>query len=439
MDILSKPTRNTTMRRRIGTWLFAASTLVVSSQALSAEPVDEIIAVVNDDIVLLSELNDAVTTIVTQFNNQGNPLPPLDVVREQVLERLIVMRLQLTRAETLGLKVTDTELNQAIQDIARRNDLSLTQFIDQLEGDGVNYPSFRDNVRDELTVVKLRQRDVDRKIGVSDREVENAMQTLSAQQEKNQSYKLRHILVAVPENSSDELIVEKNNKANSVVTALKRGANFPETAVAESDGPNALEGGSLGWRKANELPTLFLDALQGKAKDDIVGPIRSPNGFHVLFVEDKRSADAGVINETKTRHILIRTGSQQEVIPARNEARQIRQRIIAGERFADLAKSFSDDPGSGQAGGDLGWTAAGTFVGPFEDAMNELAINEISQPVQTQFGWHIIQVLERREKTATLDDRREEIRQAIAQRKLNEEVELWQRRLRDEAYVDVRI
>ncbi|MDD9894136.1 MAG: peptidylprolyl isomerase [Gammaproteobacteria bacterium] len=428
-------------RGLIGLSVAATAMLALTSNAHAApQKLEGIIALINDEVVLTSELDDAVTNIQAQFKQNGGQLPPISVLQQKVLERLVLVKLQLQRASQMGINISESQLNQALTNIAQRNNMSLADFAKALRKDGLSYLDFRNSVREELTVTQLRRRMVDSRIQVTEREIDDALATLSAQARADQSYRLQHILISSPEAASPELLETKRARALELIERLQNGEEFEQLAVAYSDGQNALEGGDLGWRKLTEVPSLFVDALNTlKVGEHTVEPIQSPSGFHLLRLAETRGNYDNRIQEVKARHILVQVNQVVSDSTARATLRTIQDRLDNGDSFADLAKEYSDDSGSKDKGGDLGWQDPTNFVDGFEDAVRTLPLNKISPPVRSQFGYHIIEVLERRERDATEELRRLEVRNDIANRKLQEETQLWQRRLLDEAYIEYRL
>lgn len=413
---------------------------LLSAPSLAAQRLDGISAVVNEEAILSSELNDAVERVKQQFRSAGNEEPPESVLREKILERLVLTKIQLQRASQVGIRITESQLNTAINNIAQRNNLSLAQFAEQLRKDGVNYLDFRNTLREELTVTQLRRQMVDSRIQVTEREVDDAIATLAAQARSDTSYQLQHILIASPEAASPDLLEANRKQAEDIIAQLEAGANFTQMAQTYSDGQNALEGGDLGWRKLTEIPSLFVEAVsQLEAGDFTRSPIQSPSGFHLLYLADTRGAEVLKAEEVNARHILIPVTDAASDAAARNTLRTIQDRLDNGDDFAVLAADYSADPGSKDNGGNLGWQDPANYVPSFQQAVRSLPIGEISQPVRTQFGYHIIQVLERREIEGGDQLRRRQIHNDIANRKLQEEAQLWQRRLIDEAYIEYRL
>lgn len=419
--------------------LAAALSVTAFSSHAAREPVDKIAAVVNEDVVLQSELIAAIANVSQQLQSAGQQLPPANIMQSQVLERLIVAKVQEQRAERIGIRIDESELTSAVKSIAERNNLSLRDFASALRADGIDYLEFRNSIRSEMVTTRLRQREVERKIVVTDREVDDAMGAFLKQSEQNKSYRLQHIMVALPEAADATVLAQRKAKIDGVLQQLDSGADFANLAIANSDGQFALEGGNLGWRKIDEVPQLFADAVRSLETGKHSQIIRSGGGFHIIKVAESKGAERQFTNEALARHILIGVNDKRTEEQAQEQTNDLMKRLYAGEDFAKLAKEFSDDPGSGSEGGDLGWSDPANFVPAFSEAVKTQELNTIGQPVRTQFGFHIIQVLDRREVDTTELAQRSQVRRAIGQRKITEESGLWQRRLRDEAYVDIRI
>jgi peptidyl-prolyl cis-trans isomerase SurA len=330
-------------------------------------------------------------------------------------------------------------LRNSVADIARRNNLSVDEFRIELEGQGLSFQNFEESIRNEIIINQLRAREVGSRIKVTDREVSHFLETQGDLSEETVQYHLGHILVAIPEAASSSVIQKARKKASKIVDDLREGADFKQTAVAESDGGNALNGGDLGWRTIGEIPTLFVDRLSTLNQGQIAELIRSPSGFHIIKLMGLKGMDRHIVTKTRARHILIKTNELIDDAEAKKRLLLLKERIGDGDDFATLARSNSDDKGSAINGGDLNWVGPGALVPPFEAAMNKLAINEISEPVQTQFGWHIIQVLEREDRDNSTEHKKSRIKEEIRKRKIEEETELWLRRLRDEAFVDINL
>lgn len=407
--------------------------------APGAAAFDRIVAVVNDDVIVESELERTMRSVVSQLRERGTRLPPPSVLERQVLERLVLERLQLQLAERTGVAVEDSVLNEAVRSIAERNGLTVGQFREVLERDGFDFAAFREDIREKLTLEQLRRRQVDNRITVSDREIETFMATLARQSGVEGEYRLGHILVAVPEAAAPDQIEAARERAREIRADLEAGADFAETAVAASDGQQALEGGDLGWRPGTELPTLFADVVPRLERGELSEVLRSPSGFHIVKLLDVRYGDQHIVRQTHARHILIRPDELTSAAEARQRLRQLRERIQGGEDFAELARAHSQDRGSAVRGGDLGWVSPGDVVPEFEEVMNGLPEGAVSRPFRSPFGWHIVQVLDRRDHDSTSEVQRARAREILRERKLDEEVEAWLRRLRDEAYIEYRL
>ncbi len=406
---------------------------------LAGVPLDRIVAVVENDIIMQSELDIQLRTVVGRMKEQGVKLPSSSVLENQVLERMILTKIQLQRAENTGIRVDDETLNRTISNIAAGNNVSLSQFKEILEKDGFNYEKFRENIRNEIIVSRLRQRQVDNRISITSKEIDNALMNEEFQGSTETEYLLQHILISLPEAPAPEEEEQARLVASKVLEDLKTGQNFATMATTVSDGQRALEGGDLGWRKKNEIPTLFSDQIATMEKGDISDLIKSSSGFHIVKLADVRSSNKHMITQTKARHILIKINELTTTDDARLRLDQLRTRLVGGDDFAKLAKAHSDDTVSAAQGGELGWVSPGVMVTEFENVMNQLEINEISEPFTTQFGWHLLQVMERREHDDTENARRTKASEAIRRRKSEEAHQNWLRHLRDEAYVEYRL
>ena len=422
------------------TGLFAAGS--VAAQSLAAPEIveiDRIVAVVNDDVIVQSEMQTRMRTVIEQLEKSGVPSPPRDVLEKQILEQLILDRLQIQLAESTGIRIDDETLNRQIVDIARQNNLSLREFRDILERDGYGFAAFREEIRDELVKSRVQQRHVEDRVQITERDIENYLATLAKQGGNNPEYRIGHILVAVPDGASPEQLAEARDEAEDIVARLNAGANFGRTAAAESDGRQALEGGDLGWRKAGELPTLFEKVAPELATGEISDIIRSSSGFHIIKLLDVRGAERHVIKQTHAQHILLKTN---EVISSSDAYRRLlglRSRILNGTDFNALARANSEDAGSAVKGGDLGWLNPGDTIPIFEKTMDSIEIGEISQPFETQFGWHIVQVLGRRDRDSTEEVQRAKAAEQLRKRKIDEALQNWFREIRDEAYIEYRL
>jgi len=407
--------------------------------AAAAEPLDRIVAVVDEDVVVASELQSELENIVAQFRQKGARIPPKAVLERQLLERLILKKLQLAAAARAGIKVGEEILAQAVNNIARKNGMHISEFRQALEESGISFRKFRENLREQIIIQRFRDQEIKRRIRISDQEVEAFLARQGDAMDERSTYHLLHILISTPEAASPEQLNAARAKAQRLAAELRKGADFRSLALAESDGRQALEGGDLGWLPANQLPTIFTDTVKQMQRGEISDPIRTPSGYHIVKLEDYKGGEPHIITQTHARHILIRTNEITSDSDARIRLEQLKQRIDGGDDFAALARSHSDDKTSAIKGGDLGWTTPGDLLPRFEEEMNKLAINEVSAPFRTEFGWHIVQVLGRRQHDSTKEVKKAEARKAIQKRKLAEATELYLRRLRDEAYIDIRL
>ncbi|MDD2760602.1 MAG: peptidylprolyl isomerase [Methylomonas sp.] len=418
---------------------FLALTLLTYSviSPIQAQTLDRIVAVVEDDVILERELNTEVAVITNKLRGNNVAMPPEFVLRKQVLERMIVDKLQRQLAARSGIQVSDEMLRNSVADIASRNNLSVENFKRELASQGMDYKAFEDNLRNEIIINQLRGREISSRIKVTDAEVNHYLETQSNASPSNTQYHLGHILISVPSGASASTIQKAKETADRVVTDLRSGKDFKETAIGVSDDDNALKGGDLGWRSLGQIPTLFTDLVPTLRQGDISDPIRSPSGFHIIKMMETEGFAQHMVTKTKVRHILIKTNELIDDAEAQKRLQTLKDRIQDGDDFATLARSHSDDKGSAINGGSLDWVSPGALVPPFEEAMNKLSINQISNPVQTQFGWHLIQVLGRENQDNSDQFRKDKIRDEIRKRKIEEETELWLRRLRDEAYVEI--
>ena len=411
--------------------------LLAINSAVGAELLDRIVAVVENDVILDRELTEESYSIAQKLRANNVMVPPEFVLRKQVLERLILDKLQRQLAEKAGISVSDEMLRASVADIAARNNLTLEQFRTELEKQGMDFAKFQESIRSEIIINQLRAHEIGSRIKVTDREVAHYLETQGRVGQEKIKYRLGHILISIPEAASASVIQKAGDKAKRVVKKLREGMDFKEMAISVSDAGNALGGGDLGWRTMGEIPTLFVDTVAKMSRDEVSEPIRSPSGFHIIKMLDMEGVEKHFVTKTEVRHILIKTNELIDDEEAKKRLLALKQRIVDGDDFATLAKSHSDDKGSAIKGGDLGWVGPGALVPPFEAAMDKLSIKEISDPIQTQFGWHIIQVLDRENRDNSAEFKKNQVREEIRKRKIEEETELWLRRLRDEAFVDI--
>jgi peptidyl-prolyl cis-trans isomerase SurA len=405
------------------------------------ELLDRIAVVVNDGVVLQSQIDQQVAFVTKRLRDQGTPLPAPSVIRQQITERLVLQEIQLQRANKIGLRINDEALNNALREVAKQNNIDFAQLPDALSGEGINYAEYREQMRREMTLSMLRQRDVYGRIYVSPRELDQFLAKQAADKTGNASYEVSHILLSLPEAASPGQLDQVEKKAEDLYQRALKGEDFGQLAVANSQAQTALDRGKLGWRKGNELPTFMADVVQKMKPGEVSRPIRTPSGFHIIRLDNVKSDDTPVlVSQTHARHILMKPNELQDDETVRGRLQTIRDRIAKGQDdFGAIAKAVSEDPGSASEGGDLGWTSPGTFVPEFEKVLDGLGENEISQPFRTQYGWHVAQLLGRRTQDMSNDERRRHAFEQIRASKSDEETELWLRRLRDEAYVDYRM
>ena len=426
-------------------WAIAASAQRSTTPATGvpaparAVSLDRVVAIVNDEAVTQYELDEAKRLVVEQLKQQKVAEPPQDVLDKQVLERLVTERALLQYAKESGIKVDDNMVERTIQRIAEDNKLTVDALRQLLAKDNVPYAKYRDDVRSEIIMRRLQEREVDSRITVSDAEVENYLATIKAQSGGEAEYRLAHILVLVPEQANPAQIEAKRKRAEEALKSIKDGTDFAQVAAGFSDASDALQGGNLGWRPGARLPTVFTDVVRNMNVGDVSGVLRSAAGFHIVKLLDRRSKDQpSVVDQTHARHILVRVNETTSEADAKAKIERLKDRLDSGAKFDDLAKLNSEDPSSAK-GGDLGWISPGDVVPPFEEAMNKLPLNQVSAPVRTQFGWHLIEVLERRKQDITADRERQQAQQAIRARKSDEAFQDWVRQTRDRAYVEVRL
>lgn len=422
-------------------WLIRALLTLVLTALVSmhtqAQQLDRIVAVVNDDIIMKSELDLRTQLITEQIQAQGVQIPPRDVLRQQVLDRLILDSLQLQIAEVQGLRISDRQLNETLETIAAQNGLTLPEFREALIAEGQDYAQAREQIRRELLVSQVQQSNVNRRIQVSEQEIRNFLNSDAAQQ-RQAEFLLSNILIALPSQASPDVIQNAERKVQEIYDTLIAGAEFADTAVSVSNAPNALNGGDLGWRNQNELPETLAAAIANLQPGEISRPIRTPGGFHILQVRDRRGGEVTLVEQTLVSHILLTPNEIRSEQQTRNLAYDLATRIRDGQPFENLARRYSDDPGSGSQGGNLSWTQEGQMVPEFEQVMGRTPVGEISEPFESRFGWHIVWVRDRRTQDMSSEMMESMARNTISQRKYNEELDNWLRELRSQAYVEIR-
>lgn len=431
------------MKKFLGTMILlalaSAGSVAMAQDAPRGELIDRIVAVVNENVIMESELEAEVRQMRQAMQGRGASLPPENAFRRQVLDRMIAVELQKQFAQRAGIRVSDDRVNQAVTEIARRNNLNLSELPAFLAREGINYAEFREQVRDEILLSEVQQAAVDQRITVSPREVEEFLERQQRGGE-GREYLASHILITVPGEAPPEAIEEAREHIDTIRNRIVSGeASFAEMAATYSQGQRALEGGSLGWRRVQEIPTLLADAVVDLAAGEVSQPIRSGSGWHLVRVDEIRGEERVVATETHARHILLKPNALRDETATMALARRLKMRIQAGEDFATLAKEFSEDPGSAVQGGDLGWVPPGVFAPRFQDVLDGMQPNEISEPFQTQFGIHVAEVLGRRDTDFTETVAQNRAFQTIKRRKSEEQFPIWLQNQHDNAHIDIRL
>jgi peptidyl-prolyl cis-trans isomerase SurA len=420
-------------------WLAGGSAGAAQSTGSRVVLLDRIVAVVNEDVITRRDLDDRMRVITAQLRQQGTPVPPADVLEKQVLDRMIYTRVQLQLAKETGLRVDDGQLDSAIARIAENNKISPAKLRETLERDGVSFAKFREDIRDEIIMARLREREIDNKVTVADSEVDNVLNTVQSQDGKTEEFDISHILVRVPEQASPEQLQDRRGRAEKALAQVKGGTDFRQVAASFSEAPDAVQGGAMGWRELTRLPTIFAETVKTMKPGEVSGILRSPNGLHIVRLNGRRGHDAPVIvSQTHPRHILIKTTEVVSESDARERLVKLKERLDNNADFAELARLQSED-GSASRGGDLGWLSPGDTVPEFEKAMDALKVGEISGPVRSPFGWHLIQVIERRNEDMSKQQQRLQTRMALREQKADEAYQEWLRQLRDKAFVEYRL
>ena len=403
------------------------------------ELLDRVVAVVDSGIIMESQLNSRVEEILVRLKSDKAELPPLNLLEEQVLDRLIIEEIQLQLAERAGIKISDSELNQTLARVASQNNLSLEDFRIKLEGEGTSYKSFRDTIRKELIIQRVQRGKVGSKIDISEQELENFINSEEGKTQLAEQYNVQHILLPVKSGSSELETTEIKNNAESLIIRINDGENFEKLAASYSSGQNALEGGFLGWRSSAELPSLFADAVLDMKVGEVSSPLKSGAGFHILKLIDKRGNTVKFLDQTLARHILVQPSEIRTENQAEELINSIYQRLVEGEDFKQLARQFSEDPGSKMDGGELGWSNPGDYDPAFEQTLNATEIGQLSEPVKSSFGWHIIEVMDRRNEDVSQEEQKNRAYQIIFKRKFEQELQSTLIELRAEAYVDIKL
>ena len=419
--------------------LLLGSALLATSISAQVRPLDRIVAIVDNDVIMQSQLEQRLREVEQTIEKRGAEMPPREVMQQQVLERLITENLQLQIGDRSGIRISDEELNQALATIAQRNNMTLDQFRSALAADGLSLETAREQIRREMVISRVRQRRIAERVQVSNQEVENFLASDLGKLQLSEEYRLANILIPVPESSDSEAIQAAEKSAADTYQQLQQGADFARLAVSRSASENALEGGDMGWRKAAQLPPPFDTQVRELAVGEVTQPVRTPPGFIILKLLDKRGGDTQVRDEVHVRHILIKPSQIRSEEESRRLIERLRDRIEAGEDFAELARNFSEDPGSALNGGDLNWIDPNSLVPEFREVMANSASGELSEPFKSAFGWHILEVLGRRATDASEEFREQQALNLLRNRKYDEELQAWLRQIRDEAYVEVKL
>jgi peptidyl-prolyl cis-trans isomerase SurA len=420
--------------------LFATLTLMMSLQAIAQiQVLDKIVAIVDDDVVLQSELDQRTKTIMAQLQQSETQAPPENILQKQILERLISERLQLTMGYDSGVRISDEELNDAIARIASSNQVTIEQYLQQLTMQGASISGLKEEIRNELTIMRVQQGSVMRRIRISEQELDNFLNSEEGRFLTSPDVNIGQILLPIPSGSDQIFIDDVMGRAQLLLNQTEQGADFRALAIANSSDQSALQGGDLGWRKMAQLPGVFIEAVEELEPDAVSQPIRSAAGLHLIKLYERRGGEKQLIEQHFARHMLIKPNQIRDQEATVGQLDELRQRVLDGEDFAALAKEFSEDPGSALNGGELGWSTPGMFVPEFEQVMGSSVINAISEPFQSQFGWHILQVTERRQQDFSNEIMKNRAENMLRQRKYEEELQVWQQEIRDEAFIEIKV
>jgi peptidyl-prolyl cis-trans isomerase SurA len=420
-------------------WLSAAligAMLLTTPLQAATEIVDQVVAIVDDDVIMTSELRERVDAVSKNLKARDMQLPPEDQLIRDTLDRLILESIQIQMGTRAGVRISDEQLNEAVQRIASQNRLTLEQFSQALAQQGQSYDEVREQVRREMIIQRVQAGNVNQRIQITEQEVGNFMTTQEGQALTQPEFHVMHALMPIAPDASDRTISAATAQVNAVMKRIRAGESFKKV-LQTSTQPYSFSGGDLGWRKLADLPSLFIEIVPKLSPGQTADPVRSDSGFHIILLEAVRGIDQ-IVTQTKARHILVKPSEILTDDQARDLVAQLRTRAMAGEDFADLAKEYSEDIGSAQEGGELGWTTPGQMVPAFEAAMTDTAVDQISQPVRTQFGWHIVKVEGRRQEDMTTQASRAKAMDYVHNRKYQEELDAWLRQIRDEAYVDIK-
>lgn len=417
-------------------WLIPTATAAEDDNNTPVSELDKIVAIVNDGVITESELVQQVNLIKQQLRQSKIPLPPIDVLRKQVLQHLIDVNIQLQLAEQVNLTVGNNELSEAIETIAARNNISVQQLHQQILSQGLDYNQYRENLRREMILAQLQQEAVGSTVIITDEQVDNYLKTFQEQIKTNQEFHIRNILVPLPESPTPDDITQAETKAQNLLQQIQDGADFSQIAVAESGDQSALQGGDLGWRKLAALPTIFAERITSMSPGEVTGPIRAGNGFHLIKLEAVRAGPDYMITRTHVRQILLKPGPERTVEETRERLAELRAQILQGTDFGEIATAYSEDLASAAKGGDIGWVRPGELPPDIDQVINQLKSGEISEPLQTQLGWHIVEVLGQRTEDDSEHQIRQQIRQLLYQQKFDEAVQTWLQQLRGQVYIE---
>lgn len=420
----------------IATVLLACSSLQVHAVY---QELEAIVAIVDDDIVLASELKNRYDQVTKQMRSAEMQLPPNDVLISQLMERLILESIQLQQARRRGIEIDDETLTRAVMSFAQGNNMTLQQFQQALAADGMSYRGFREEIRTEMIISRLQRGIINRRISISEQDVQGLLNSPYYQQLFSDEYRVGHIMLSLEERASDEVVARALGEARELVKELRDGADFAQMAIARSSSSRALEGGDLGWRRAGELPSLFAEDVLSMSVGDIANPIQTTSAIHIIKLLEQRGAGMQRVEKTQVRHILVQPSEIRSPEETADLIQDIGTQLSEGADFAELAKTHSQDPASALNGGDLGWATPDQFVGQFGEVMQTTEIGDISEPFLTQFGWHILQVLDRREEDMSEEARQNMAVEILHKRRFEEEQQEWLKEIRDEAFVEVRL
>lgn len=420
-------------------WALLVCLFALGGVTLAAiTPLDRVVAIVDDDVVLQSELDERLESVRQSILARGTSPPSGQILQEKVLEQLVLESIQLQAAERLGLRVSDSELNQTMQKIASQNNLTLEQFQDELLQQGLTYQGAREQIKREMLLSRYQQRMVDRRVRVTEKEVQDFLNSAAAKTTNKASYRIAHILLTFPE--GDTVAAQQiDDLAQSLIEQVNQGGSFADLAVQHSQASTALQGGDLGWRSSEELPTLFADIVPNLSKGEMPQPIKTKSAIHLVQLVDVRGGKSKVVQQSRVRHILIRLNELRDDLQSKKLIDEIHQKIVSGEDFAELARAYTDDAVSSTSGGDLNWVSPGQMVPQFEEIMNNTAQGQVSKPFRTEFGWHILEVMDRRAKDIGDLVQANQARQILHRRRYEEELQSWLGEIRDESYIELKI